>query len=226
MGIGVPLLNEAGAPGLSNGGKPVWLDQVEGCECCPQCTTCSCDCCSQVTVTIAGTGDIASGGVDGAYVLTLQFMEGMCYYGCDSCPSGVTVNVGPCILENPTTTGHSPDFINDESGKHVQVTGCPCLNDAVKVISVDFPAATATVVCGTGAGPALMGALGLGDVVEKAINVVTLGTGKKIAKAVATASGRKDCGCKRRKDALNKVMPNVNLLAKAPSVGAVKPQQE
>lgn len=44
---------------------------------------------------------------------------------------------------------------------------------------------------------------GLGDYTEKAIDVVTLGTGKKIANAYKRMTG-KDCGCEKRKDILNK----------------------
>lgn len=44
---------------------------------------------------------------------------------------------------------------------------------------------------------------GLGDTVEK----ITTATGiKKVVDTVAKASG-KDCGCKQRKDALNRMFP-------------------
>jgi hypothetical protein len=44
---------------------------------------------------------------------------------------------------------------------------------------------------------------GLGDTIEK----ITTATGiKKVVEAVAKATG-KDCGCKARKDVLNRVFP-------------------
>jgi hypothetical protein len=44
---------------------------------------------------------------------------------------------------------------------------------------------------------------GLGDTIEK----VTTATGiKKVVETVAKASG-KDCGCEKRKDALNRMFP-------------------
>lgn len=44
---------------------------------------------------------------------------------------------------------------------------------------------------------------GLGDTVEK----ITTATGiKKVVEAVSKATG-KDCGCKKRKEALNKAFP-------------------
>lgn len=46
---------------------------------------------------------------------------------------------------------------------------------------------------------------GLGDIVEKAIEIATFGQGEKIAKSLARKRGRKDCGCKRRKEALNRL---------------------
>ena len=42
--------------------------------------------------------------------------------------------------------------------------------------------------------------LGLGDVVEKVIGVATLGTAKRIARRVT----RRDCGCAKRRAALNR----------------------
>ena len=48
---------------------------------------------------------------------------------------------------------------------------------------------------------------GLGDVVERAIDRVTLGQGKKVATRVATLAGKKDCGCNRRRDKLNEMVP-------------------
>lgn len=47
--------------------------------------------------------------------------------------------------------------------------------------------------------------IGLGDLVEKVINFITLGYGKKIATAIAKFFGYKDCGCDKRKDDLNKI---------------------
>ena len=46
---------------------------------------------------------------------------------------------------------------------------------------------------------------GLGDLVESAINLVTFGQGKRIAKAVARKRGKKGCGCGKRKAALNRL---------------------
>ncbi len=46
---------------------------------------------------------------------------------------------------------------------------------------------------------------GLGDAVEKLIDIGTLGQGKKIAKVVAKATGKKDCGCGKRRAALNRL---------------------
>ena len=45
----------------------------------------------------------------------------------------------------------------------------------------------------------------LGDFVEKVINIITLGTGKKIAMWVAKLRGEEDCGCDARKDYLNEL---------------------
>ena len=39
----------------------------------------------------------------------------------------------------------------------------------------------------------------LGDFVEKLINVITLGQGKRIATYIAKLRGKEDCGCERRK---------------------------
>jgi len=44
----------------------------------------------------------------------------------------------------------------------------------------------------------------LGNLVEKIINKITFGYGKRIAKAIASIFGYKDCGCDKRKDKLNK----------------------
>ena len=43
----------------------------------------------------------------------------------------------------------------------------------------------------------------LGDKVEKIINVITIGQGKKIATWIAKKLGYKSCGCEERKNALN-----------------------
>lgn len=45
----------------------------------------------------------------------------------------------------------------------------------------------------------------LGDFVEKLINVITLGQGKRIATYIAKLRGKEDCGCERRKNKLNKL---------------------
>jgi len=47
--------------------------------------------------------------------------------------------------------------------------------------------------------------MGLGTLLEKIINVVTLGYGKRIATWVARKLGKDDCGCDKRKDKANKV---------------------
>lgn len=49
--------------------------------------------------------------------------------------------------------------------------------------------------------------MGLGDLTEKLINVITLGYGKKLALYIAKLRGKKDCGCKKRKDVLNTYTP-------------------
>ena len=49
--------------------------------------------------------------------------------------------------------------------------------------------------------------IGLGDLIEKIIRIITLGYGKKIAKKIAKAFGYKDCGCDKRKAWLNKQFP-------------------
>ena len=46
---------------------------------------------------------------------------------------------------------------------------------------------------------------GLGDLVEAAIDRVTFGAAKAIADKVARLAGKKDCGCKKRKDRLNRL---------------------
>tara|TARA_Y100000589_G_C27080761_1_gene599502 strand:- start:398 stop:778 length:381 start_codon:yes stop_codon:yes gene_type:complete len=45
----------------------------------------------------------------------------------------------------------------------------------------------------------------LGDKLELLISWVTLGQGKRIAKAIARKRGKADCGCQKRKEALNKI---------------------
>ena len=45
----------------------------------------------------------------------------------------------------------------------------------------------------------------LGDIVEKAINIITLGQGKKIATWIAKKLGYDSCGCDERKEALNNI---------------------
>jgi hypothetical protein len=45
--------------------------------------------------------------------------------------------------------------------------------------------------------------MGVGDIVEAFIKVVTLGQGKRISMAVARLFGYEDCGCDRRRIWLN-----------------------
>ena len=45
----------------------------------------------------------------------------------------------------------------------------------------------------------------LGDFVEKLINFITLGQGKKVATYITKLRGKEDCGCERRKNKLNKL---------------------
>ena len=48
---------------------------------------------------------------------------------------------------------------------------------------------------------------GLGDTIEK----ITTATGiKKVVHAVTKAAGKEDCGCNKRKEALNKAFPYNN----------------
>lgn len=47
--------------------------------------------------------------------------------------------------------------------------------------------------------------IGLGDLVEKVINFVTFGYGKKIATVIAKFFGYKNCGCDKRKNKWNKI---------------------
>lgn len=46
--------------------------------------------------------------------------------------------------------------------------------------------------------------MGLGTLLEKIINVVTLGYGKRLATWVAKKLGKDDCGCEDRKNDLDK----------------------
>jgi len=46
---------------------------------------------------------------------------------------------------------------------------------------------------------------GLGDWAELVVDVATAGQGKRVAKAVAKARGKKDCGCAKRKAKLNRM---------------------
>mgnify|MGYP003145046484 FL=1 len=47
--------------------------------------------------------------------------------------------------------------------------------------------------------------IGLGDLAEKIINIITLGYGKRIATWVAKLFGYNDCGCDKRKKDWNKI---------------------
>ena len=46
---------------------------------------------------------------------------------------------------------------------------------------------------------------GLGDKIEKAIDTLTFGKAKKAANKIARMMGKKDCGCEKRKKALNRL---------------------
>jgi len=46
--------------------------------------------------------------------------------------------------------------------------------------------------------------MSLGSLVEKIINIITLGQGYRIALFIAKLFGYDDCGCKARKDKLDK----------------------
>ena len=48
---------------------------------------------------------------------------------------------------------------------------------------------------------------GLGDVVEKVARITQM---DKVAKFVAKAAGKEDCGCSKRQDTLNKRFPFKN----------------
>ena len=45
---------------------------------------------------------------------------------------------------------------------------------------------------------------GLGDLIEKIITIITFGQGKRIATYIAKLRGKKDCGCDKRQEYLNK----------------------
>ena len=51
--------------------------------------------------------------------------------------------------------------------------------------------------------------MSLGSLVEKIINVATLGQGYRIALFIAKLFGYDDCGCKARKDKLDKFWDKV-----------------
>jgi hypothetical protein len=48
---------------------------------------------------------------------------------------------------------------------------------------------------------------GLGDTIDKITTVTGI---KKVAEKVASAMGKEDCGCKKRRDALNRMVPYQN----------------
>jgi hypothetical protein len=45
----------------------------------------------------------------------------------------------------------------------------------------------------------------LGNILEKIINIITIGQGKFFAKWLAKKLGKEDCGCNERKNALNNI---------------------
>lgn len=45
----------------------------------------------------------------------------------------------------------------------------------------------------------------VGNIVEKIINILSLGQGHKIAQYIAIKLGFPDCGCEKRKDWLNQL---------------------
>jgi hypothetical protein len=51
--------------------------------------------------------------------------------------------------------------------------------------------------------------MNLGGFVEKVINIITLGQGYRIALFIAKKMGYDDCGCKARKDKLDKFWDKV-----------------
>lgn len=46
---------------------------------------------------------------------------------------------------------------------------------------------------------------GLGDRIEQAIDILSLGQGKRIAQKIARKRGKSDCGCNKRKQKLNEL---------------------
>ncbi len=50
--------------------------------------------------------------------------------------------------------------------------------------------------------------VGLGDVVEWIIKKLSFGSAKPVAKKVAKAAGKQDCGCQKRRAALNRIGGN------------------
>ncbi len=51
--------------------------------------------------------------------------------------------------------------------------------------------------------------IGLGDLIQEIISIVTFNQGKKIATWVAKLFGYKDCGCDKRQEKLNKYKINI-----------------
>ena len=47
--------------------------------------------------------------------------------------------------------------------------------------------------------------IGLGDLIEKLIRVITFNQGKKIATKIAVLFGYRDCGCDKRQEKLNNI---------------------
>ena len=47
--------------------------------------------------------------------------------------------------------------------------------------------------------------IGLGDLTEKVIRIITFGQGKRFAKWVAKLFGYEDCGCDHRQEKLNNI---------------------
>tara|TARA_R100000231_G_C5232548_1_gene137143 strand:+ start:266 stop:424 length:159 start_codon:yes stop_codon:yes gene_type:complete len=45
----------------------------------------------------------------------------------------------------------------------------------------------------------------LGNIIEKIINIITLGQGKRIATWIAKKLGYESCNCDKRKESLNKI---------------------
>jgi|TARA_A100001011_G_C13749912_1_gene610889 hypothetical protein len=46
--------------------------------------------------------------------------------------------------------------------------------------------------------------IGLGDIVERIIRIITFGQGKRFATWIAKLFGYADCGCDKRQEKLNK----------------------